>query len=393
MREMKVVSVFISSPSDVAEEREIVNEVLQQINEIKGASLGYEFTPLRWENDVSSSFGQAPQDIIDRDIGDDYDVFLGIMSTRFGSPTSKSNSGTEHEFTRALERKRETPNSIEILFFFQDPGFSGRRIDADELKKVENFKSEISDEGLYKVYRSTQDFKAQLTTNLTKVMEKVINRDSTVRPPTKMAENVEASKKSIELADPLGLLNNLDDSDELGFLDHFERIDDSFRPAASQLRALQDAMENLTLGISKASKEISEGSAVQSLPHRKKVMRSACRPMDAFVETSTQVLPIFRDHLNEGLNASRDLMIILSNDNVGSTEDRAVFTDSLESMREAMRSSLDGFMNLSNAISNLPRATSDFNRSKRRTKAIVDGICNLIESAIAQLGDVLDVVE
>ncbi|PYL26201.1 MAG: hypothetical protein DMF37_02915 [Verrucomicrobia bacterium] len=44
--------------------------------------------------------GADAQDVINHQLAE-YDIFLGIMSCRFGSPTKRAHSGTEEEFNRA----------------------------------------------------------------------------------------------------------------------------------------------------------------------------------------------------------------------------------------------------------------------------------------------------
>ena len=65
---------------------------------------------LRWETHTRPGIGQSAQDVINPQIGDDYDIFLGMFGIRFGTPTREWQSGTEEEFRRALSRfKRSDP--------------------------------------------------------------------------------------------------------------------------------------------------------------------------------------------------------------------------------------------------------------------------------------------
>ena len=148
MKSRKILSIFVSSPADVSVERDAVSEVVEEINKIKGKALGYEFETIKWETDVLPTFGDEPQEIIDTEVGEAYDLFVGIMSSKFGTPTAIAQSGTQHEFEKALEIKQSSNPDLEILFYFQKPGHSGRDIVASELQKVEDFKSKIRNIGL-----------------------------------------------------------------------------------------------------------------------------------------------------------------------------------------------------------------------------------------------------
>ena len=70
---------------------------------------------LRWETSTRPGIGSEPQDIINSQIGDEYDVFIGILWGRIGSPTSKADSGTLEEFERARARWEADSGSVEII--------------------------------------------------------------------------------------------------------------------------------------------------------------------------------------------------------------------------------------------------------------------------------------
>jgi hypothetical protein len=86
----KIYKCFIASPSDTHPEREIIDKVFDELN--KGIATIYDFRieSLKWENDVHPKLGKEGQEIINEQIGNDYQIFIGIMFKKFGTPTSKS---------------------------------------------------------------------------------------------------------------------------------------------------------------------------------------------------------------------------------------------------------------------------------------------------------------
>jgi len=90
--------VLIASPSDTGEERDIGEEVIHDLNRLHGREEGFLLEAVRWEEDSYSALGVDAQDAINRQLGD-YHVFIGIMNTRFGSPTQRADSGTEEDFS------------------------------------------------------------------------------------------------------------------------------------------------------------------------------------------------------------------------------------------------------------------------------------------------------
>ena len=103
MENKKIIRCFIASPSDTEKERNICESIFSELNKGIGVSYGVELKSLRWEYDVRPSIGLDGQDVINKQIGRDYDLFIGIMYTKFGSPTSRAESGTVEKFNNAYE--------------------------------------------------------------------------------------------------------------------------------------------------------------------------------------------------------------------------------------------------------------------------------------------------
>ena len=172
METLKIYKCFISSPGDCEKEREICQTVMDKINAGLAKHLGINFQPFMWEYDVLPDMGQNGQEIIDEYIRkSNYDIFLGIMKNRFGHPTKKAGSGTEHEFNDAIERKKKSENSMpKILFFFGKENVDLNNPEIDEIleqhKRVKQFKTGISDNGIYINFESVDLFEKVLEEKL-----------------------------------------------------------------------------------------------------------------------------------------------------------------------------------------------------------------------------------
>lgn len=115
---VRVIRVFVSSPSDVADERAVLDEVVDRINRTDGRTVGVRLELWTWERDVVPQVGPKPQAVIDAQMPG-YDVYLGILAHRFGTKTGRYGSGTEKEFRDALKRWEST-GAPWILFYFSD---------------------------------------------------------------------------------------------------------------------------------------------------------------------------------------------------------------------------------------------------------------------------------
>ncbi len=51
--------------------------------------------------------GEDSQDVINKQIGSDYHIFVGIMWKKFGTETKRAGSGTEEEFSLAYDRYKK----------------------------------------------------------------------------------------------------------------------------------------------------------------------------------------------------------------------------------------------------------------------------------------------
>jgi hypothetical protein len=101
---MTELRIFIASPSDVAEKRAKVEAVATQLKPTTD-NLGLQLKILSW-NSVVPDAGRPQQVILDQLKPTSWDVFVGILWHRFGSPSGAKDrvtqkdyeSGTEEEF-------------------------------------------------------------------------------------------------------------------------------------------------------------------------------------------------------------------------------------------------------------------------------------------------------
>ncbi len=159
--------VLVASPSDTIEERTLLRgKVIPELNKLHGSQEGFDLEPVLWETDSYPGLGVDAQDVINRQLAD-YNIFVGIMSTRFGSPTHRGSSGTEEEFDRALDRYLSTPNDIRILFYFRNPTVRFFDLDIEQAWRVHEFRARIQRQGLLVgEYNTTEEFRAKVQKDL-----------------------------------------------------------------------------------------------------------------------------------------------------------------------------------------------------------------------------------
>ena len=168
---VRLISVFVSSPNDVAEERRVLDEIVDSINRSDGKAGGFRLELFKWEDDVTPQIGPKPQKVVDQQTPE-YDVYLGIMSTRFGTPTGRYGSGTEKEFKDAL-RKWKKAGSPWITFYFNDaPAVSRKPDEARQFVRVCELREDLESKGIvlgYTGVRGNKDaFYEKVSTHLRK---------------------------------------------------------------------------------------------------------------------------------------------------------------------------------------------------------------------------------
>jgi len=134
-------NVFIASPGDVREERQMVHDVCRDLNKdtlVKKDNI--QFNAVGWE-DVIPEAGR-PQEIINC-LVDRCDIFVCIFHKRFGSPTGTQESGTLEEILRAYETWKVEKKPHMMLYFKEVKIHSIIDLEDEQLRRVLEFKAEI----------------------------------------------------------------------------------------------------------------------------------------------------------------------------------------------------------------------------------------------------------
>ena len=168
-RTESVLTIFLASPSDVRDERNLLQEIVAEWNQTWARNLGLRLELLRWEQDAYPGAGTDSQDVINHQIPEDYDLFIGLMWSRFGTPTTRAGSGTEEEFDRALARFKTSSTDISLFFYFKDTPIPPSEIDPIQLQQVQKFKVSLGNEGVFFWnFTDTEQFGKQVKLHLTK---------------------------------------------------------------------------------------------------------------------------------------------------------------------------------------------------------------------------------
>ncbi len=144
MKNMQKYSVFISSPSDLSEEREVIKSIVKNY---KADTVLLD--PILWEEKMPVTSGKSPQEIIIQELLSDSDILIGLFSSKFGTPTEKYASGTVEEIEIFINSGKKV-----ILYFVMDKDTrnpSELSLDElDALKRIKQFKEKYAKDSIYK---------------------------------------------------------------------------------------------------------------------------------------------------------------------------------------------------------------------------------------------------
>ena len=172
LKYQKVVRAFLASPGDTTGERDALAGVVDELNRTWADFVGIRIDLIKWESHAVPAAGPDPQAAINEQpsMGDDqYEIFIGILKQRLGSPTPRALSGTVEEFERAHARY-STSGLPEIMFYFQE--------EADHDIDTARFKQRLKDLGvLYWLYRNKRNFAQASRIHLSRQMQRVARGD------------------------------------------------------------------------------------------------------------------------------------------------------------------------------------------------------------------------
>ena len=147
-----IIEVFITSPSDVVEERKIVHNLIEEWNVINTKKQKMILRSITWEKDLHSSFGESPQSIINEQILDDADILIGIFNARLGTPTKEHDSGSVEEIKRHIEQNKPA------MLYFSNDKINRDTFDNEQYDKLKLFKDWCKDKSVYFEYNDTTEF-------------------------------------------------------------------------------------------------------------------------------------------------------------------------------------------------------------------------------------------
>jgi len=379
-----VVRIFVSSPSDLAEERQLLEELARELNATWSRELGLRLELVRWESDVLPGVASEPQEVIDSAVGDEYDAFIGLLWKRFGIPTRAYGSGTAQEFERALARARADP-SLRLMVYFNETPVSPSDLDLAQLAEVRAFRDGLGERGvLWFPFKGRSEFIQLLRLHLSKLAQEWRARlDRSAIAPRQAVDAPSAPSEAWSPGD------DLEPQEEEGLLDLTELIQED-------LATMNASVERMAQAITDVGGQIQTGtSALESFresgsvdPSRlKRAIDRVAADVETFAERIDADVPIFAS-VYERMVRSVARAAVIQLDLENAEDPVAVAAAAAETLAKNLRGAKQGAESMRGAAAAWPRMTTAMNRARRRAVAALDQLISEYQRAV----DVTEVV-
>ena len=382
---ISAIQIFVASPSDVQEERNALQSVVNEVNQNLAKGLGIILELVRWETHVTPGFGVDAQDVVNQDIGDNYDIFIGILWTRVGTPTTRAESGTLEEFDRAYKRYKENPNALDLLIYFKETPVSISELDIDQITKIKTFRNSLGEKGgLYWTFDSLSDFEATLRahlSNLTRKWRERIDKSSSenITHLSSLATNVDAKElpESNALSSEIvEAINQIDSEEDIGFLDYIEIYNSKFAAMSEAL----DAINKATIAIGKKAdrhlKAINLANQIKDqtkvISRVKKIFKLISDDFNTYATILDENVKPLSDSKSEAFDALGKALVMFAEYNPNGMEELENLENQLEQLLENEKLAFISMNDFKTVIANLPKFTTQFNKSKRLALIALD---------------------
>ena len=371
------------------------SSIVHDLNKTWSKSLKVRLDLIKWETDVYPGFGKNTQDVINKQINDDYDIFIAIFWSKIGTPTEKAASGTLEELDRALAKYRDSDSSIDIMIYFKDEAIPPSKMDLSQLKKIQEVKDELGEKGgLYWTFDSTDDFESLLRSHLSKVAQKwseKISEESSNQPQKASEPDLDNSHD---------LKDVLDDESDYGYLDYLEIYEDRMADITAALTSMAEATVKVGKQFNRRTEEINllqEQGGQANVKQAKKIIKFSCEDMDRYSEVIESKIDTARKSRTEAFDAlskALALQVELQVDSAdkGRSDNYGDLEESLEDMSEAAQSTYGGISSFRETVAKFPRLTIQLNKAKKRVVKALDEVLEEINAIVESSRNVNDII-
>lgn len=358
-----VLSIFVSSPGDVSEDRSKVLAAISAWNQRNGASRNVFFNALTWEGVVSPDRRGSGQEVIDEQIGTAYDIYLGLMWGRFGTPTKNAKSGTEDEFDQAVARHK-AGERLAVAFLFNRQAIPQDILDGEQFQKVQEFKKKVAAEGCF--YREYAD-EVSLNDSINLILDRAANRSQTASLANSPTKSSQISGIEAETSD------DIQHFEELGILDLEEALEEQTAHFVAAMEEMSAKLAGIGESANEATEElrsISRFGEIEPMA-RKKIINKVASDVEKAVDWGESK----QNEIDAIIEKSSELMGKIAEVSLDFDIDEEGLSSTIasgEELVESIRSNNASLRSLARTALGMPRISKESIRANKRLAALMD---------------------
>jgi hypothetical protein len=296
-------------------------------------------------NSHSSRLRGDPQSIINDQVGEDYDIFIGILWSRFGTPTPRALSGTAEEFNRAVSRIQN--GRPDVMIYFKDAPIAPSKIDVQQLNNVFEFRQSLAESDLFSVFEDSLGFQSSLRAHLSTLAQKY-SRLRDVHTTLDVSDET----KSETLDGP---------DDDLGYFDYLDVFQSRMGEAITTLDVIAAATTKVGDQIQLRVKETYPGMDVKIV---KKIVKIVAEDMNVYTEVLRNNLPLLTSSRNAFMDALTSALALYDEFVTGDRGGLNGTRSGLASLSLVVSTSTAQVETFKSVVDAIPRMSSDLNKAK-----------------------------
>lgn len=384
-RTISQLTVFVSSPGDLASDRAAVQSALDEANRILSTE-GILLTPFFWERDATPGRGGADaQSIINREIENNVDLVVLLMHHRVGSETANAVSGTIEEFDTAHKVSEGRP--LEVLIYFSIAPVSPLT-NPEQLRKVQEFRARVGALGyLYRDYEAVVDLRVNLIAHLVEKARKLNGTHGL--PPMQAAGD--------KLLQPRGMgVQAEEDDEEFGPLDYEHFATENITAVGPLFNALAELTVGFTAKMDVALAEMTEATELskRGLPvDKRSVIDSFADELSEHIDRVQPLIDQIEDKLSAGSVASLHMVQEWPLESDEGARSLNEFLAALSSATDSMGSMVAGTTNFPVSLQDWPGLTLKLKKAKNRASRVYMRLLETLERNLKVLTQAREITE
>ena len=362
-----VLRILIASPGDVTAERDLAEKIVGETNQGLGPNSEVLFQSIRAESDVSPGIGSDPQAVINAQVPE-FEIFVGIMWTRLGTPTPRAVSGTVEEFERAIAAWKRSPAAVRVMFFFNQSNAPIDQIDLDQLKALREFKASLTARGVYfKEYRDEEQFRALLSSALWR----------TAREPSWGSQEATRVAISDEVQVAVSYAQELAEDGDDDWLDLLATYEEAMERSNESALRMGGATGTLGARIQEKStllQEFLKGSQ-PSASKARRLINDVADELVVFARALEGELPTFRESWNTVMDRFPLIFARAGETQLGSESEGAARAKlKVAELGDVLSTTIQSLTEFRGRVVETPRLTSQYKKAARRALAAIDAL-------------------